>query len=89
MTTETYARSYRPTFSTKKVEKAIRTLEPLLSRANVDALICNLETYGFGLTGDDRTYNLADIQQALEEIFGEEAMLLLLRHITKELFESK
>ena len=78
----------RQTFSTKKVENAVRTLEPIIGNENVDTLIDNLQTYGFGLTGDDRTYNLAGIQQALEEIFGEEAMLLLLRHITKELFEN-
>jgi hypothetical protein len=87
-TTDIYTRSYRPTFSTKKVEKAIRTLEPLLGRVNLEVLIRHFQTYGYGLTGDNRTYNLADIQQALEEVFGEEAMLLLLRHITKELFGS-
>jgi hypothetical protein len=78
----------RQTFSTEKVEKVIRTLEPIIGYENVNTLIDNLQTYGFGLTGDDRTYNLAGIQQALEEIFGEETMLLLLRHITKELFEN-
>jgi hypothetical protein len=88
LTTESHALSYRSTFSTKKVEKAIRTLNPLIGRENVDALIHQLQTYGFGLTGDKRTYNLADIQQALEEIFGEDATLLLLRHITNELFEN-
>jgi hypothetical protein len=77
-----------PVFSTKAVEKAMRTLEPLLGRANVDAMISQLQTYGYGLTGDERAYNLGNIQQALEDIFGEEAMLLLLRHITNELFES-
>jgi hypothetical protein len=84
---ETYARSYRATFSTKKVEKAIRTLDPILGRSNVGALIRQLQTYGYGLTGDERAYDLARIQEALEELFGEEAMLLLLRHITNELFE--
>lgn len=88
MTTESHALSYRPTFSTKKVEKAIHTLNPLIGSENVDALIHQLQTYGFGLTGDKRAYNLADIQQALEEIFGEDATLLLLRHITNELFEN-
>lgn len=69
------------------MENAIRTLEPIIGSANVDTLINNLQTYGYGLTGDERTYNLATIQQALEEIFGEAAMLLLLRYITKELFD--
>lgn len=71
------------------MEKAIRTLDRLIGRSNVDGLIRQLQTYGYGLTSDDRTYSLADIHQALQEIFGEEAMLLLLRHITKELFEDK
>jgi hypothetical protein len=48
----------------------------------------NLENYGVGLANDRDTYNLADIQKALEKIFGEEAMMLLLRHITKELLDA-
>ena len=75
-------------FSTKKVQKAIRSLEPILGPANVLTLIYDLENYGVGLANDRDTYNLADIQKALEKIFGEEAMMLLLRHITKELFDA-
>lgn len=78
-----------PTFSSKELRKAIKTLEPILGRINVDALLYGLEIYDLRLTNGHKEYDLVEIQSALERIFGKEATSPLLRHITLDLFETK
>jgi len=60
-----------------------------LGRSNVDALIYDLENYDLPFTNGHEECNLAEIQSSLDKIFGREATLLLLGHITKDLFETK
>jgi hypothetical protein len=47
----------------------IKTLEPILGRSNVDALIYELEN-DLPLANRHEECNLAEIQSALEKIFG-------------------
>jgi hypothetical protein len=76
-----------PRFSAKAIRRALKALSPLLGDSTIDALIYELEKQGFELRSDRETYTIAQIQAALEDIFGLEGGSLLLTHLTKELFK--
>lgn len=75
------------TFSTKAIRLAIQTLEPMLGRAVVEAVINDLEMHGLQLTNGDVQYSLAEIQIAFEKIFEKEVVELLIDRVSKELLK--
>lgn len=68
------------------IQESVQALEPILGRRNVDALIYAFKTR-LPLVNAGKSYSFADIEAVLKKVFSEEATLLLLRPITKELFE--
>jgi hypothetical protein len=62
-------------------------LEPIFGRTSLDALFHELEISGVTLSNTHGSYSLAQIQITQEEIFGSEATILILRHISQKLFE--
>jgi len=74
-----------PKFSADAVRKAIQTLEPMLGRPAIDAIIDDLENQGIGVTNPHAKYGIEDIQSALENIFGAETTSFLILHISEAL----
>ena len=74
-------------FSAKAIRKAIETLDTLLGRSNVDALIYDLELYGL-LAANERLFTTDQVQTALERIFGTEATPLLFERVKKALLDN-
>jgi len=76
-----------PKFSADALRKAIQTLEPMLGRPAIDAIIDDLENQGIRVTNAHAQYGIEEIQAALENIFGAETTSFLIRHITEALID--
>ena len=72
-------------FTSKKIREALRSLEPVVGRATIDALLHDLEVYNLPLVNDRAEYSLEEIKIALEKIFGETATPLFLERFKRAL----
>lgn len=73
-----------PKYSAAALRVAIYTLEPLLGRPTVDAIIDDLEKQGLELNSH-ANYTIEEIQTALENIFGIETSAFFIDRVTKTL----
>ena len=76
-----------PVFSAKAVRRAFQALEPTLGQSTLEALIHDLEMYGLPLVNGRISYSMHQIKSALEKIFGNEAAVLIYRHVMQRLLE--
>ncbi|HKZ62606.1 MAG TPA: hypothetical protein VJZ68_09385 [Nitrososphaera sp.] len=58
------------TFSSLAIRSALYRLRPTFGIALVNLLILALQAHGLSLASGHATYNLAEIQSALQNIFG-------------------
>ena len=70
--------------SANALRVAIETLDELLGHYTVEVIIADLEKQGLVLTKNVQ-YSIPEIQTALENHFGDQMALFLLRHIAKGL----
>lgn len=73
-----------PKYSAKEIREAICKLEPMLGRAVIDSIVCDLERHGL-LQNDNQQHSLEEIQNRLEDLFDKEVGEMLSRYIQKAL----
>jgi hypothetical protein len=63
-------------YSAKSIRTAFESLAPKLGKSNVDRLIIGLEAFGLQLSNDENSYTIAEIKQALDDLFSDAAPLI-------------
>jgi hypothetical protein len=84
LTDDNHSRATAPIYSAATLRVAIQTLETLLGRATVDAIIDDLEKQGLRLYSD-ANHTIQEIQTAFDNIFGIETSAYLIDRVTKTL----
>ena len=74
-------------FSANEIKEALKRLEPVLGRSNIDALIDELENLGLPLANDRLLFSIEEIQAAIDKIFGREAGSIIFGRLAKELLK--
>ena len=67
-------------FISKTIRRALQQLEPTLGRATIDVMLYDFETYGLPLV-NHHLDTVAEIKDAIEEIFGDAMPLFMERFI--------
>lgn len=77
--------AYAQKHSTNELRGAFENLEPILGRSAVEAIIDDLEKQSLALRDAHAQYSIVEMQSALEDIFGIDIAVFLIRHITRGL----
>ena len=75
-------------FSAKSIRNALESLAPDLGKSNVDSLISGIEAFGLQLSDENNYYTVAELRQALNDLFSD-AGPLIFQSIKKSLLESQ
>jgi hypothetical protein len=63
-------------FSATSIKRALESLGPSLGRSNVDTLTSGLAAFGLQLSNDENSYTIAEIKQALDDLFSDAGPLI-------------
>jgi hypothetical protein len=77
--------AYAQKHSTNVLRVAFETLEPILGQSAVESIIDDLEKRGVTITDAHAQYSIVELQSALEDVFGIDIAVFLVRHITRGL----